>query len=209
MHTEKQRPENKFFHLGRNDLREHISVFNMHCQNMHYVYYSCRIFISFINYYIRTLVRCCQLLLLFVYLTFCLSCVYWRKRYKNSFLCWSKRWSKKLVWPELIYNPGAVFSNDLRKTLFYEELFKCKFYLILTSFGWATFSNNTIKSIYNRARCILIHNFLELGKIYVSKVPRKIKSLVNCSRIRPQSIDRNEGQVQRVYYLTAFMVIGL
>ena len=33
----------------------------------------------------------------------------------------------------------------------------------------------------NRACCILIHNFLELGKICVSKVCCKLRSTVKCS----------------------------
>ena len=37
-----------------------------------------------------------------------------------------------------------------------------------------------------RARYILIHNFLEFNKICVSQAPRKIRSLVNSSRIQPQ-----------------------
>ena len=36
---------------------------------------------------------------------------------------------------------------------------------------------------------MLIHNYLELGKIRVSKVHRKLRSSVNRSRIRPQCIN--------------------
>ena len=45
-----------------------------------------------------------------------------------------------------------------------------------------------MRSLCIRARCILIHNVLELGKIRVSKVHRKLRSLVNRSRIRPLAI---------------------
>ena len=37
----------------------------------------------------------------------------------------------------------------------------------------------------NRARCTLIHNYLELGKICVSNVPRKIRTPIYRSRIPP------------------------
>ena len=37
----------------------------------------------------------------------------------------------------------------------------------------------------NRSCCILIHNFLELSKIWISKVHRKIRILVNHLRIHP------------------------
>ena len=77
------------------------------------------------------------------------------------------------------------FSNDLRDTLTSGEILKHKFYLILIIFGWVSYSTSFINCLCNRARCILIHNFLELGKIRVSKVHRKLRSLVNRSRIRP------------------------
>ena len=84
------------------------------------------------------------------------------------------------------YKEGGGFSNDLWEILAYGELLKHEFYLILKYFGWVSYSNNFIKNPYNRAHCILIHNFLELGKIRVSKVHRKIRSPVSGSRIRPQ-----------------------
>ena len=40
-----------------------------------------------------------------------------------------------------------------------------------------------------RVRCILIHILLELGKIRISKIHRKLRSPVNCSRIRPCCIN--------------------
>ena len=78
----------------------------------------------------------------------------------------------------------AVFTNDLRETLTYDERFKHEFYLILRTFWWIIYSNNFIRSLYNRARCLLTHNFLELGKIRVSKVYRKLRFPVNRLRIR-------------------------
>ena len=84
-------------------------------------------------------------------------------------------------WPK---RSGAGLTNDFRETLTYGELSKHKFYLILWNIEWVSYSNNFIKCLCNRARCILIHNFLELGNIYVSKVHREIRSPVNRSRIR-------------------------
>ena len=49
---------------------------------------------------------------------------------------------------------------------------------------WISHSNNFVKHLCNRARCILIYNFLELGEIHVLKVHHKIRSLVNRSSIR-------------------------
>ena len=79
---------------------------------------------------------------------------------------------------------GAGFTNDLQETLTYGGLLKHVFCLILRTFGWLSFSNNFIKCLYNRARCILIHNFLELGKICVSKVHRKLRFPASRSQIR-------------------------
>ena len=70
----------------------------------------------------------------------------------------------------LSQRPGAWFTNDLRETLTYGELLKPELYLILGTFAWESYSNNFIRCLYNRARCILIDNFLELDKIRVSKV---------------------------------------
>ena len=70
---------------------------------------------------------------------------------------------------------GDWFLNALRETLAYSELLKYEFYLNLRNFGWESYSNNFIKCLYIRARCILIHNFLELGEICVLKVHRKIR----------------------------------
>ena len=83
---------------------------------------------------------------------------------------------------------GAEFTNDLWETLTYGELLKQKVYLIWKTFRWVSYFNNFIKGIYNRARCILIPNFLELGKIHVSKVHRKSRSPVNLLRICSQNI---------------------
>ena len=80
---------------------------------------------------------------------------------------------------------GAGFSNELRETISYGEFLKHGFYLIIWHLRWVSYSNNFINYQYNKARCILIHNFLELGKILVSKVHRKIRSPVNRSRKRP------------------------
>ena len=65
------------------------------------------------------------------------------------------------------------------------ELLKHEFYLTLKNFGRESYSNNFIKCVYNRARCILIHNFIELGKICASKVYRRIKSPLNRLKKRP------------------------
>ena len=83
----------------------------------------------------------------------------------------------------------AGFSNDLRETLTYGELLKHEIYLILRNFGWESYYNNFINCLYYRARCILIRNFLKVGKICVSKVHRKIKSPLNHSRIRLQLLN--------------------
>ena len=56
-----------------------------------------------------------------------------------------------------------------------------RFYLIKRSLRRVSFSNNIIECISNRARCILIENFLELSKICGRKFPRKIISLVKRS----------------------------
>ena len=80
--------------------------------------------------------------------------------------------------------PDTEFTNDLRETLYYGELLKHEFYLILRNFGWANYSNNFIKCLHNKARCILIYYLLEMGKICVSIVHRKIMSPVNSLRIR-------------------------
>ena len=63
---------------------------------------------------------------------------------------------------------------------------KHKFNLILRTFGRESYSNNFIRCLYNRVRCILTHNFLELSKSCVLKVYCILRSSVNCSRIRPQ-----------------------
>ena len=87
-----------------------------------------------------------------------------------------------LSWPN---GSGAGFTNDLWETLTYGELLKHEFYLILRNFGGVSYSNNFIKCLCKKTRCILIHKFLELGKICVPKIHRKIRSPVNCSGIRP------------------------
>ena len=69
--------------------------------------------------------------------------------------------------------------------LTYVEHLKPKFYLILRTFGCESSANNFIRCLYSTAHFILTHNFLELGKIRVSKVQHKLSSPVNCSRIHP------------------------
>ena len=78
---------------------------------------------------------------------------------------------------------GAGFSNDSRETLSYGELLKNGINPILNNIGRVNYCNNYIKCLYNRAHCLLILNFFELGKICFSKVQFKIKSSVNLSRI--------------------------
>ena len=104
------------------------------------------------------------------------------------------RWREKFLIPKVVFiteahyalkKSWAGFSNDLWDTLSYGELLKHVFYLIVRNFGWVIYSNNFIKYLYNRARCILIYNFLELGEISVSKVRREIRSSVNRLRIWP------------------------
>ena len=90
-----------------------------------------------------------------------------------------------ILWPHS-YKSEAGFLNDLRETLTYGELFRHYFYLIPRTFGREGYSNNSRRCLYNRARCILIDNFLELGKTCVSKAHRKLRSPVPRSRIRPQ-----------------------
>ena len=119
--------------------------------------------------------------------------------FKYSKIKWSARLRSNYIWLmelyALVLNQYTVirvsntlytengFSNDLRETLTYGELLKHEFYLSLRIFGWVSYSNSFIKCIYKWARCILIHNFLSLGKFRVSKVYRKLRSPVNCSRI--------------------------
>ena len=64
----------------------------------------------------------------------------------------------------------------------------------LRYFERVSYSNNFIKCLYNRARSILMHNFLELGKICVLKVHRKIRAPVNRLRIRPQNRNYNNKE---------------
>ena len=49
----------------------------------------------------------------------------------------------------------------------YGKLLKHKLYRILRTFGWVGYSNSFIKCLYNRAFCILIHNFLAPNSIKV------------------------------------------
>ena len=84
----------------------------------------------------------------------------------------------------MLPDSGGGFWNDLRETLTYGQLLKHKFYLILRTFGWVSYSNSFIKCLCNRACCILIYNFVALGKIRASNVHHKLRSPVNRSRIR-------------------------
>ena len=70
-----------------------------------------------------------------------------------------------------IRNLGADFQTIYERPELNGKLLKHEFYLILRIFGWISYSNNLIKCLYNRARFILIHNFLKFGIISVSKVP--------------------------------------
>ena len=63
----------------------------------------------------------------------------------------------------------AEFTNDLRKTETYGKFLKYEFCLILRTFVGESYSNNFIRCLCNRARCVLIHNFLELGKFVFQK----------------------------------------
>ena len=98
---------------------------------------------------------------------------------------------------------GAWFTNELREILTYVELLKPEFYLIRRTFGWEKLFQNFIRSLYNRARCILIHNFFELGGICASKVHRKLRSPVNRSRFRPLSHCLGPARIPRSSSKTA------
>ena len=89
-------------------------------------------------------------------------------------------------------NPRPRFTSVLEEILSYEEILTHKLYLILRNLEWVSSSNNTIKCISNRARCVLIQNFLELYQICGLKLLRKISSLVKHWCIQP--LDCNSGK---------------
>ena len=68
-------------------------------------------------------------------------------------------------------------NSDLRWT------FKARILLNSKNFGWVTYSNNFIKCLYNRVRCILVYNFSKLGELWALKIHRKIRCSVNRFRI--------------------------
>ena len=77
--------------------------------------------------------------------------------------CWIMQLSERRI-----LKLWAGLSDVLREILSYEGFLRHKFYLILRNFEWVSSFNNIIKCIPNRARCILIHSFLELKSILQS-----------------------------------------
>ena len=98
--------------------------------------------------------------------------------------------NRKTLYGRFFYSPGDGFSNVFWEILFYEELLKHKFYLILRTFVCVSSFNNIIKCRSNWAWYILTYDFLKLCEIWVSKVSLKIRSPINCLRIRPQEHGR-------------------
>ena len=73
---------------------------------------------------------------------------------------------------------GPGFTNVLQEILSSEAPLTHRFYLILKHFRLVSSSNNIIKCISKRARCIYIRNYSLLDKICRSKYSRMMQALV-------------------------------
>ena len=102
--------------------------------------------------------------------------------------------------PQWVWARGRILER-LTVTLAYGKLLKPDFYPILRNYGLVCNVLYYIDTLWSYWNNLLIQNFLELGKIRVSKVLRKLRSPVSRSRILPQDYKNIHDLCVLSYYM--------